>query len=69
VPCSVIFRIKAGIDVEDDTDLTWFNELADNDELADRQLVTARNYLQMEALMRALDSMETVGASVDLQLE
>ncbi|KAH6660231.1 nuclear pore protein 84/107 [Truncatella angustata] len=74
VTCADIFRIKAGIPVQDDTNPMWFSEAIEANEFVDeegqqRQLTVARNFLDLESLMRALDSMETVGATADLQLD
>lgn len=74
VTCADIFRIKAGVSVPDDSNPLWFGEAIESDEFANEDgqfgsLTVARNFLDLESLMRALDSMETVGASADLQLE
>ncbi|KAH8675288.1 nuclear pore protein 84/107 [Xylariales sp. PMI_506] len=68
VTCADIFRHKAGVAIQDDTDLSWFSEMSEGEQLLDedgstpRQLTTARNYLELESIVRALDSIETVGA-------
>lgn len=74
VTCADIFRIKAGVSVPDDSNPLWFGEAIESDEFANEDgqfgsLTVARNFLDLESLMRALDSMETVGASADLQLD
>lgn len=58
----------------DDSNPLWFGEAIESSEFADGEgqfgsLTMARNFLDLESLMRALDSMETVGASAGLQLE
>ncbi|KAI0176620.1 nuclear pore protein 84/107 [Pestalotiopsis sp. NC0098] len=74
VSCAEIFRIKAGVSVPDDSNPLWFGEAIESSEFADGEgqfgsLTVARNFLDLESLMRALDSMETVGASAGLQLD
>ncbi|KAI1868645.1 hypothetical protein JX265_005323 [Neoarthrinium moseri] len=75
VSCAKIFTEKARIPIQDEYNLAWWDEVANNeDDLVDennnpRQLTTARNYLDLESLVRALDAMETVGATADLHLD
>ncbi|KAI8629091.1 nuclear pore protein 84/107 [Xylariaceae sp. FL1651] len=71
VRCSEIFRRKAGIPIPDDTDITWFDELRSGavtgslqgNDLDPGQVAVARNFFEMECLVRALDSMETIASS------
>ncbi|ORY66489.1 nuclear pore protein 84/107 [Pseudomassariella vexata] len=74
VKCADIFRHKARLAISDDTDLSWFTDIDDNDPLlyedgTPRQMVTARNYLELESLVRALDCMETVASSAGIAHE
>ncbi|KAK6074689.1 hypothetical protein SCUP515_06318 [Seiridium cupressi] len=74
VTCADIFRAKARVPVQDDSSPLWFNEALETNDFTDeegqsRQMTVARNFLDLECLIRALDSMETVGASADLQLD
>lgn len=78
MPCSAIFKRKAGIDIADDTEITWFEEIradALNGNLEEvsglgvKEMVVARNYFEMECLVRSLDSMETIASSEGLAKE
>ncbi|KAI0136265.1 nuclear pore protein 84/107 [Xylariales sp. AK1849] len=73
VSCADVFRHKAGVVIQDDTDVAWFTEVAHGDQLLDedgsspRQMTTAFNYLELEALIRVLDEIETVASTCGLQ--
>ncbi|KAH7026356.1 nuclear pore protein 84/107 [Microdochium trichocladiopsis] len=77
VPCSAIFQRKAGVNVSDDKDISWFEEIRlsasngvlEDSELNDDDIVTARNFFEMECLVRTLDAMETVASSEGLARE
>jgi hypothetical protein len=45
------------------------NMSPDGDVAGPTQLVAARNYLELESLVRALDSIETVASSVGIAAE
>ncbi|KAI1375570.1 nuclear pore protein 84/107 [Hypoxylon crocopeplum] len=69
--CSEIFKRKAGIVYSDDSDVSWFEEvrasaaagsLEDNG-LGAEEIAAAQNFFEMECLVRALDTMETVASS------
>jgi nuclear pore complex protein Nup107 len=72
VSCAEIFRAKAGLALSEDaeTDPSWFNEMANGETVlfeeneAPRELIAAYNFLQLECLVRALDSMETVASAI-----
>lgn len=60
--------------IAEDTDLLWFSEFDANvgmDEAYEgpRDLVTARNFLELECMIRVLDSMETVASSQEIAQE
>ncbi|KAI0508515.1 nuclear pore protein 84/107 [Xylaria bambusicola] len=71
VRCSEIFRKKASVPITDDTDVSWFEELRSGaltssyqgNDLDAEQVAAARNYFEMECLVRALDCMETIASS------
>lgn len=75
VRCADIFRAKAGVTIAEDTDLSWFSDFDANPPLDDesyagpRDMVTARNYLELECMIRVLDSMETVASSQEIAQE
>lgn len=72
VKCADIFRTKAGLAIREDSDLSWFTDLDENnpplyeDGSSPRQMITARNFLELESLVRALDAIETIGSMVGL---
>ncbi|KAK8050395.1 hypothetical protein PG994_012125 [Apiospora phragmitis] len=72
VRCADIFRAKAGVTIAEDTDLSWFSDFDANASMDDdayegpRDMVTARNYLELECMIRVLDSMETVASSQEI---
>ncbi|KAK8088217.1 Nucleoporin NUP84, partial [Apiospora hydei] len=72
VRCADIFRAKAGVTIADDTNLSWFSDFDANIPMEDegyegpRDMVTARNYLELECMIRVLDSMETVASSQEI---
>ncbi|KAK8082904.1 Nucleoporin NUP84 [Apiospora saccharicola] len=72
VRCADIFRAKAGVTIAEDTDLSWFSDFDANVPLDDeayagpRDMVTARNFLELECMIRVLDSMETVASSQEI---
>ncbi|KAI0858333.1 nuclear pore protein 84/107 [Xylaria cubensis] len=71
VPCAAIFRRKTDITITDDTDVSWFEDVRSGavtaslqgQDLTTEQVAAARNYFEMECLVRALDSMETIASS------
>ncbi|KAK5634731.1 hypothetical protein RRF57_010444 [Xylaria bambusicola] len=71
VRCSEIFRKKAGVPITDDTDVSWFEDVRSGavtgslqgNDLNMEQIAAARNYFEMECLVRALDCMETIASS------
>lgn len=71
VRCAEIFRLKTGVTIPDDSDVSWFEEIRsgavsvslDGEDLSPEQVLAARNYFEMECLVRALDSMETIASS------
>ncbi|KAI1175417.1 nuclear pore protein 84/107 [Nemania sp. FL0916] len=71
VQCVDIFRRKTGLTIMDDTDASWFDDLCSGAitashldvELTSEQLASARPFFEMESLVRALDSMETIASS------
>lgn len=77
VPCSEIFKRKAGVPIPDSADLTWFDDVrsdAVNGTLEENglgidEVVVARNYFELESLVRSLDSMETIASSEGLAKE
>lgn len=66
-----MFRRKTGVSIADDTDITWFEELRSGaitvpfqgTDLTTDQVMAARHFLEMECIVRALDSMETIASS------
>lgn len=74
VPCSEIFKRKAGMTIPDDTDITWFEDVRsgaassafEENGLGMDEIAAARNYFEMECLVRSLDSMETIASSAGL---
>lgn len=66
-----IFRKKAGLTITDDTDTTWFEDISsgvasgslEGKDLDAEQVTAAKSYFEMECLVRALDSMETIASS------
>lgn len=79
VPCSEIFRRKAKVvDIpDDDTDISWFGDVRAGAEngayeeagIGPDEVAAARNYFEMECLVRTLDSMETIASSEGLAKE
>ncbi|KAH8156435.1 hypothetical protein CIB48_g11815 [Xylaria polymorpha] len=71
VRCADIFRRKTGLTITDDTDVSWFEDIRSGavtaslrgEDLTTEQVAAARNYFEMECLVRALDSMETIASS------
>ncbi|KAI1364631.1 nuclear pore protein 84/107 [Xylaria arbuscula] len=71
VQCAEIFRRKAGLTVTDDSDTTWFEDISsgvvtgtlEGKDLDTEQVAAARSFFEMECLVRALDSMETIASS------
>ncbi|KAI1339561.1 nuclear pore protein 84/107 [Xylariaceae sp. FL0016] len=70
IRCSEIFRRKAGLAVPDDTDVSWFDEVrlgAENGSFEDglnlNMVAAARNFFELECLVRALDQMEWIASS------
>ncbi|KAI1824244.1 nuclear pore protein 84/107 [Xylaria intraflava] len=71
VKCADFFRKKAGVTIADDTDISWFEDVRsgvlpssfEGTELGVEQVAAARNFFEMECLVRALDSMETIASS------
>ncbi|KAI1386934.1 nuclear pore protein 84/107 [Hypoxylon trugodes] len=71
VRCAEIFKRKAGIVYSDDSDVSWFDEVrasATNGSLEENgigpdEVIAAQNFFEMECLIRALDSMETIASS------
>lgn len=71
VRCADMFRRKTGVSIADDTDITWFEELRSGaitvpfqgTDLTTDQVMAARHFLEMECIVRALDSMETIASS------
>jgi nuclear pore complex protein Nup107 len=71
VRCADIFRKKAGVSIPDDADVTWFDDVRSGtitgsikgNDLSTEQVAAARNFFEMECLVRALDSMETIASS------
>lgn len=66
-----MFRRKTSLAITDDTDVSWFEDLRSGttpvslqgDDLSLEQVAVARNFFEMECLVRALDSMETIASS------
>ncbi|KAI0424175.1 nuclear pore protein 84/107 [Xylaria sp. FL1042] len=71
VRCADIFRRKTGLTITDDTDVSWFEDIRSGavsaslqgKDLSKEQIAGARNFFEMECLVRALDSMETIASS------
>lgn len=71
VRCADIIRRKTGVSPSDDTDILWFDDLRSGavtvpfqgNDLTTEQVAVARNFLEMECIVRALDSMETIASS------
>lgn len=71
VRCGEIFKRKAGIVYSDDSDVSWFDEVRasaaagslDENSLGVEDVAVAQNFFEMECLVRALDSMETIASS------
>ncbi|KAI0873489.1 nuclear pore protein 84/107 [Hypoxylon argillaceum] len=71
VRCADMFRRKTSLAITDDTDVSWFEDLRSGttpvslqgDDLSLEQVAVARNFFEMECLVRALDSMETIASS------
>ncbi|KAI1325254.1 nuclear pore protein 84/107 [Xylariaceae sp. FL0255] len=71
VRCAEVFGKKAGLSIPDDTDLNWFSEVYsgamtgsfEESGLGPDQVMAARSFFEMECLVRALDSMETIASS------
>ncbi|KAI1076732.1 nuclear pore protein 84/107 [Whalleya microplaca] len=73
VRCSEIFRKKAGVSIPDDSDVSWFDEVRTGvangvfeDSLTMEEIAAARNFFELECLVRTLDSMETIACSESL---
>ncbi|KAI1432007.1 nuclear pore protein 84/107 [Xylaria sp. CBS 124048] len=77
VRCAEIFRQKARVTIVDDSNITWFEEVRlgrlstsiGGKEMTLQQLSAARSFFEMECLVRALDSMETIASSESLILD
>lgn len=71
VKCADIFRKKAGIVYSDDTDISWFDEVRasaaagalEDSGVGPKEVAAAQNYFEMECLVRAINSMETIASS------
>ncbi|KAI1121578.1 nuclear pore protein 84/107 [Nemania abortiva] len=71
VQCADIFRRKTGLTITDDTDVSWFEDIRSGTttislqgiDLSVEQVAVAKNFFEMECLVRALDSMETIASS------
>ncbi|KAI2629370.1 nuclear pore protein 84/107 [Xylaria nigripes] len=71
VKCADFFRKKAGVAIADDTDASWFEDVRTGvlhaslhgNDLSAEQVAVARNFFEMECLIRVLDSMETIASS------
>ncbi|KAI1297601.1 nuclear pore protein 84/107 [Xylaria venustula] len=71
VRCADVFRRKTTLAITDDTDVTWFEDVRsgastasiEGEDLSREQIAAARNFFEMECLIRALDSMETIASS------
>ncbi|KAI0100671.1 nuclear pore protein 84/107 [Nemania sp. FL0031] len=71
VRCANIFRTKTDLTIPDDTDVSWFEDIRSGtptisllgNDLSVEQVAAARNFFEMECLVRALDSMETIASS------
>ncbi|OTA81692.1 hypothetical protein M434DRAFT_401279 [Hypoxylon sp. CO27-5] len=72
VRCAEVFKRKAALINDDDEDASWFDEvrasaaagsLLEEHGIGPEEVAAAQNYFEMECLIRALDSMETVASS------
>ncbi|KAI1345373.1 nuclear pore protein 84/107 [Xylaria sp. FL0043] len=71
VRCADIFRRKTGLTITDDSDVSWFEDIRSGavtpslqgNDLTKEQMTRAGNFFEMECLVRALDSMETIASS------
>ncbi|TGJ83109.1 hypothetical protein E0Z10_g5664 [Xylaria hypoxylon] len=71
VRCADVFRRKAGSTIADETDVSWFEDVRSGaiaaslrgKDLSTEQVAAARNFFEMECLVRALDSIETIASS------
>ncbi|KAI1489369.1 nuclear pore protein 84/107 [Biscogniauxia mediterranea] len=71
VRCADIFKKKTGLSIDEDGGVGWFDELRagvangsfEVSTLTPEDIVKARNYFEMECLVRALDCMETIASS------
>ncbi|KAI6087056.1 nuclear pore protein 84/107 [Hypoxylon rubiginosum] len=71
VRCAEIFKRKAGIVYSDDSDISWFDEVRasaaagslEDHGIGEEEVAKAQNYFEMECLIRAIDSMETIASS------
>ncbi|KAI0171999.1 nuclear pore protein 84/107 [Hypoxylon sp. FL1284] len=71
VRCAEIFKRKAGIVYSDDSDVSWFEEVRasaaagslEDHGIGEDEVAKAQNYFEMESLVRAMDSMETIASS------
>ncbi|KAH9887802.1 nuclear pore protein 84/107 [Xylariomycetidae sp. FL2044] len=74
VPCWAIFRQKAGLPLTEDLDASWFHEVRmgaeagtlEENGIGVEEVAVARNFFEMESLVRTLDSMETLASYEDL---
>ncbi|KAI0484750.1 nuclear pore protein 84/107 [Xylariaceae sp. FL0804] len=77
IRCSEIFKRKAGIAVSDDDDVSWFEEIRlgvmngtfEDNGLTPDDMAVARNFFEMECLVRTLESMETIASGRARQSE
>lgn len=77
VRCSEIFKRKAGIVFADDSDVLWFDEVRasaaagslEENGIGLEEVRAAQNFFEMECLIRALDSMETIASSEQIAEE
>ncbi|KAI5919513.1 nuclear pore protein 84/107 [Camillea tinctor] len=71
VRCADIFRKKTGLSIDEEGGIGWFEELRNGvangsfevGTLTLESIVKARNYFEMECLVRVLDCMETIASS------
>ncbi|KAI0421242.1 nuclear pore protein 84/107 [Xylaria grammica] len=71
VRCAEIFRRKTGLTITDETDVSWFEDVRsgtitaslEGKDLSAEQVAAAKNFFEMECLVQALDSMETIASS------
>jgi len=68
VPFSEVMRQKAGQPIQDECDASWFEnvDLWDGDALV---ALDARNFWELESLVKALDTMETLASLAELSRE